>query len=54
MLALFGEVHADYAGVLLILLAADDAGSLGTVDKANGAVTLQQQVLGEIPDGRRL
>jgi len=51
--ALFGEVDAHYARVLTVLLATDDAGGLRTVDKPNGAVALQLQVLGKLADGWR-
>lgn len=47
---LLGEVYAHYARVLAVLLATDDAGGLRTVDKPYGAVALQLQVLGKLPD----
>jgi hypothetical protein len=46
-------VDAHYARVLTVLLATDDAGGLRTVDKPNGAVALQLQVLGKLADGWR-
>ena len=50
---LLGEVDAHHAGVLAVLLAADDADGLRAVDETDGAVALQLQVLGKLPDRRR-
>ncbi len=53
LVALLRELHANDAGVLQVLAPAHETGGLRAVYQAHRAVALQQQVLGDIPDGRR-
>ena len=54
LVAFVREVYAHHAAVFLVLLATDDTNGLSPVDEAHGAVALQHQIFGKIPDGRRL
>lgn len=51
--ALLGEFHSHDTGVVGIGASTGHAGGFRTVDKANGAVALQQQVVRDLADGRR-
>jgi hypothetical protein len=49
-----GKANADDAGILDVVLAADDADGLRPVDQPDSAVALQQEVLSQVANGGRL
>lgn len=50
--SLGSQAHADHAAVVLVFQALDQAGGLRPVDKAHGAVVAQEEVAGQVADGR--
>jgi len=54
MVAFLGELHADNPGILLVLPPPDESAGFRPVHEAHRAVALQQQIVGEFSDRRRL
>ena len=52
--AFLGEFHPYHPGVIVVRPPADEPAGFRAVHEAHGAMTLQQQVVGELSDGRRL
>jgi hypothetical protein len=48
----FGQVQADHALVVCVGAAGYQSGGLGAIDESDGAVVAQQQVVGDVADGR--
>jgi uncharacterized membrane protein YoaK (UPF0700 family) len=54
IVAFLGELHPHHPGVLVVRPPADEPACFRSVDETHGAMPLQQQVIGDFPDGRRL
>jgi len=52
--AFVGELNPYHPGVVVVLPSADESAGLRPVHETHGAMALQQQVVGKLPDRRRL